>query len=73
MNKFFFELDSFKSNTQNFQENTNASLKNLETQVGQLTSTLQNKTKDASPIDTQKNPRDCMVVQLRSGKELSNS
>ena len=73
MNKFFFELDSFKSNTQNFQANTNASLKNLETQVGQLTSTLQNKTKDAFPSDTQKNPRDCMVVQLRSGKELSNS
>ena len=36
----FVELDSFKSNTQIFQANTNASLKNLETQVGQLASTL---------------------------------
>ena len=36
----FVELDSFKSNTQNFKANTNASLKNLETQVGQLDSTL---------------------------------
>ena len=67
----FVELETFKSNTQNFQANTNA--KNLETQVGQLASTLQNKTKDAFPNDTQKNPRDYMAVQLRSGKELSNS
>ena len=69
----FVELDSFKSNTQIFQANTNASLKNLETQVGQLASTLQNKNKDSFPSDTQKNSRDCMVVHLRSGNELSNS
>ena len=36
----FYELETFKSNTQIFQANTNASLKNLETQVGQLASTL---------------------------------
>ena len=60
----FVELETFKSNTQIFQANTNASLKNLETQVGQLASTLQNKTKDAFPSDTQKNLRDCMAVQL---------
>ena len=48
----FAELETFKSNTQIFQENTNASLKNLETQVGQLASTLQNKTNDAFPSDT---------------------
>ena len=30
-------------------------------------------TKDAFPSDTQKNPRDCMAVHLRSGKELRNS
>ena len=40
--------------------------------MGQLASTLQNKTVDAFSSDTQKNPRDCMAVQLRSGKELSN-
>ena len=34
------ELEAFKSNTQIFQTNTNASLKNLETQVGQLALTL---------------------------------
>ena len=69
----FAELETFKSNIQIFQANTNASLKNLEIQVGQLALTLQNKTKDAFPSDTQKNPRDCMAIQLRSGKELSSS
>ena len=34
------ELEAFKSNTQIFQTNTSASLKNLETQVGQLALTL---------------------------------
>ena len=48
----FTELETFKSNTQILQTNTNASLKNLETQVGQLASNLQNKTKDAFPNDT---------------------
>ena len=56
-----------------FQSNTNASLKNLETQVGQLALTLQNKNKNAFPSDTQKNPKDCIAVQLRSGREISNS
>ena len=69
----FSKLETFKSNTQIFQANINASLKNLETQVGQLALTFQNKTKDAFPSDTQKNPRDFMAVQLRSGKELSSS
>ena len=69
----FAELETFKSNTQIFQANINASLKNLETQVRQLASTLQNKTEDYFPSDTKKNPWDCMVVQLRSGKELSSS
>ena len=35
-----YELEAFKSNTQIFQTNTSASLKNLETQVGQLVLTL---------------------------------
>ena len=35
--------------------------------------TLQNQNKNAFPSDTQKNPKDCMAVQLRSGKEVSSS
>ena len=46
------KLEAFKSNTQIFQTNTSASLKNLETQVGQLALTLQKKTKNAFPSDT---------------------
>ena len=69
----FAELEALKSNSQMFQSNTNASLKNLETQVGQLALTLQNQNKNEFPSDTQKNPKDYMVVQLRSGKEMSNS
>ena len=37
----FVELETLKSNTQNFQANANASLKNFETKVGQLALTLQ--------------------------------
>ena len=53
-----------------FQANTNTSLKNLETQVGQLSLTMQNQSKDSFPSDIRKDPRDCMTVTLRSGREL---
>ena len=66
----FAELEASNTNSQNFQTTTNASLKNLETQIGQLALTLQNQMKDAFPSDTKKNPKDCMAVQLRSVKEL---
>ena len=65
----FAELVAFQANTTVFQANTNASLKNLETQVGQLALAIQNQSKDVFPCDTKKNPKDCMVVTLRSGKE----
>ena len=69
----FSELKALKSNSKMFQSNTNASLNNLETQVGQLALTLQNQNKNAFPSDTWKNLKDCMAVQLRSGNEMSNS
>ena len=53
-----------------FQANTNASLKNLETQVGQLGLAIQNQWKDALPSDTKKISKGCMEITLRSGKEL---
>ena len=53
-----------------FQANTNASLKNLDTQVGQLALAMQNQSKDAFTSDTKKNPKDYMVVTLRSGRKL---
>ena len=67
------DLEAFKSDTQVFQKNTSASLKNLETQVGQLTLNMPNQSKGTFPSDTQKNLKDCMAIQLRSGKDLSNN
>ena len=69
----FNELENFKSNIHMFQANTGASLKNLETQVGQLALNMQNQNKGVFPNDTQKNPKDYMEIQLRSGKEVSSS
>ena len=66
----FAELGATATNFQIFLNTTIATLKNLETQVGQLAVTLQSQRKDAFPSDTKKNPKDCMAVQLRSGKEL---
>ena len=56
-----------------FQKNASASLKNLETQVGQLALNMPNQSKGTFPSDTQKNPKDCMAIQLRSGKDLSSN
>ena len=67
------DLDVFKSDTQMLQKNTSASLKNLETQVGQLALNVPNQNKETFPSDTQKNPKDCMAIQLRSGKDLSSN
>ena len=53
-----------------FKAKKNASLKNLETQVGQLGLAIQNKSKDAFLSDRKKNPKDCMAITLRSGREM---
>ena len=34
---------------------------------------MPNQSKGTFPSDTQKNPKDCMTVQLRSGKEVGNN
>ena len=56
--KKFSDLDNFQANTAMFQTNTNASLKNLEVEIGQLAQAVQKK------------PKDCMVGILRSNREL---
>ena len=45
----------------------------METQVGQLALNMPNQSKGTFPSDTQKNPKDCMAIQLRSGKDLSSN
>ena len=66
----FAELVAFQANTTMFQANINASLKNLETQVGKLALAMHNQSKDVFLSDTKKNPKDCMIVTLRSGRGL---
>ena len=63
----FADLAAFQAKTIVFQANTNASLKNMETQVGQLALEIYNQSKDTFLSDTRKNLKDCMVVTLRSG------
>ena len=68
----FADLETFQVNTTMFQANTNASLKNLETRVGQLALAMQNQSKDAFPSDIRKNSKDYMVATLRSGREIES-
>ena len=70
MRKNLIDLENFQANTTVFQTNTNASLKNLEIQIGQLAQAVQKEPKDSFPSDTRKNPNDCMAVILRSGRML---
>ena len=67
------DLEAFKSDAHMFQKNDSASLKNLETQVGQLALNMPNQSKGTFPSDTHKNPKDCMEIQLRSGKDLNSN
>ena len=55
-----------------FQANTNASLKNLETHVGQLALNMQSQSKDSFSSDTKKNPKDYMTITLKSSREFEN-
>ena len=66
----FSELENFQASTIVFQTNTNASLKNLETHIGQLALNMHNQSKGLIPSDTRKDPRECMAALLRSGREL---
>ena len=56
--KKIYDLENFQANTTIFQANTKASLKNLEMQIGKLAQAMQ------------KEPKDSMAVNLRSGREL---
>ncbi|XP_073153938.1 uncharacterized protein [Henckelia pumila] len=51
--------------------NVSASMKNLETQIGQLANALNNQQRCVFPSNTEVNPREqCKAITLRSGKEL---
>ena len=64
----FAELEALKTNSQIFQTTTNATLKNLETQIGKLALTLQNQIKDAFPSDTKKIRKTAWLCSLEVEK-----
>ena len=53
--------------------NMGAMIKNLETQIGQLAIAAQEQSSRTFPSDTEKNPRECKAITLRSGKELEET
>ena len=71
--KRFYELKNFQANTTVFQTNINASLRNLETQVGQLALFLKNQTRNAFPSSTNINPKDLISTFFSGNNELQGN
>ncbi|KAL4294062.1 hypothetical protein AHAS_Ahas18G0190500 [Arachis hypogaea] len=64
-----FQEDSNWEMMMNFMQETRASIRNLEVQMGQISKQLPERSASTFPSDTVVNPReDCKVIQLRSGK-----
>ena len=63
-------ISTCMKNMETNQVNLGASLKNVETQMGQLAQSMRENPSKASLSDTEKNLKQCMIVTLRSGKEL---
>ena len=71
--KKFAELENFQANTTVFQTNINATLRNLETQVGKLALTLQSQSRNIFPSNTEVNPQDLTPTAMRRSNELQGS
>ena len=64
-------IETCMKNMETNQANLRASLKNLEMQMDQLAQSVREQPPKSFPSDTETNPKQCMVVTLRSGKELN--
>ena len=71
--KRFSNLENFHANTIMFQTNTNATMINLETQVGQLALSLQSQSRNAFPSSTEINTKDLTAATLRGNDESLGS
>ena len=71
--KKFSDLENFQANIVVFQTNTNATMRNLETQVGLLALSLQSQSRNAFPSSTEINPKDLTPITLRGNEELRGS
>ena len=65
MRKKIVDLEIFQENTVVFQTNTNATMRNLETQIGQLGISLQSQARNAFPSSTEINPKDLTPATMR--------
>ncbi|KAL5555432.1 hypothetical protein UlMin_037668 [Ulmus minor] len=64
---------SFVEETRTNYRNQEASICNLEHQVGEISKLLVEKTKGSLPSNTETNPKDMKAITLRSGKELEKA
>ena len=71
--KRFSKLENFQASTTVFQTNTNASLRKLETKVGQLALSLQNQSRNVFPSSIKINPKDFTPTSLRGDNELQGN
>ena len=70
----FSKDDASLHSIETYCTNMSATMKSLETQVGQLVNELKNQQKGKFPSDTKQNPRDHgNAITLRSGKEVESS
>ena len=67
----FAELETFQANTNVFQANTNDSKKSRDTSRAVGLSNVE-PVQGCLPKCTKKNPKDCNMVTLRSGRELES-
>ena len=64
-------MKSYINSNETRLKNQEASLKNLENQVGQLANLFSERSQGALPSNTEKNPREeAKAVTLRNGREL---
>ena len=66
-------INTCMKNMETNQANLRASLKILETRMGQLAKSMREQPLKSFPSDTETNPKLCMAVTLRSGKELDET
>ena len=66
-------MGAFVRNLETNQASFNATMKNLEIQMGKMAQSPKQNSLKSFPSDTKTNPKQCMVVTLRSGRELDDS
>ena len=71
--KSFSGLENFQANTIMFQTNINATMRNLETQVGQLEVSLQGQSRNAFPSSIEINLKDLTPTTLRGNDGLQGN